>query len=152
MGCKGGMMGASGVFPAGVMGKGMAPLNRKTQICNYWKENRCTRGSLCAFAHGEHELVNPAQARAQFMAQQAARTAPMAPPRPPLSSDPKFVINRKSQICLYWKEGRCTRGVNCSFAHGEDDLRKDSFSGRDINQDVKKRYEGTSTTTTGKST
>lgn len=39
---------------------------------------------------------------------------------PPMES--KFVTNRKTQICVYWREGRCTRGVHCSFAHGEEEI------------------------------
>eukprot|EP00974_Lingulodinium_polyedra_P059529 5733956-Lingulodinium_polyedra.AAC.1 len=29
---------------------------------------------------------------------------------------------RKTLICKYWAQGRCKRGANCSFAHGEQEL------------------------------
>eukprot|EP00438_Fugacium_kawagutii_P011821 Skav229680 [mRNA] locus=scaffold4264:146097:147933:- [translate_table: standard] len=34
------------------------PQNRKTQLCVYFKDGRCTRGNLCNYAHGEHELID----------------------------------------------------------------------------------------------
>mmetsp|Transcript_32369 Transcript_32369/g.81773 ORF Transcript_32369/g.81773 Transcript_32369/m.81773 type:complete len:844 (+) Transcript_32369:67-2598(+) len=104
----------------GAAGRGVTvpPKGKKTQICTYWKDGRCTRGQLCSFAHGDHELEPTA--RAAYLAAQPQ------PPKiiraPTLSSDPKFVTNRKTQICVYWKDGRCTRGVSCSFAHGEEEL------------------------------
>lgn len=119
------------VPPAGAVGK-------KTMICSYWKEGRCTRSSLCSFAHGEHELEP--EARSKHVSSQ-----PQAPPPkivrtpPPLSSDPKFTTNRKTQICVYWKEGRCTRGVTCSFAHGEDELGR---AGREATRGKRDRSSG----------
>eukprot|EP00927_Polykrikos_kofoidii_P049230 TRINITY_DN4331_c0_g1_i5.p1 TRINITY_DN4331_c0_g1~~TRINITY_DN4331_c0_g1_i5.p1 ORF type:complete len:1022 (-),score=173.36 TRINITY_DN4331_c0_g1_i5:107-3094(-) len=122
----------------------------KTQICAYWRENRCTRGTLCAFAHGEQELDTHDVRRAGLYPQvgkgapgptafgsgpvgaammggpvgAAGNTIPGLRPPPPavtLTKDNKFIPIRKTQLCVYWKEGRCTRGAVCSFAHGEDE-------------------------------
>jgi len=41
---------------------------------------------------------------------------------PPPSKD---AVNRKTQLCAYWKDGRCTRGRDCTYAHGDDELTKD---------------------------
>lgn len=62
---------------------GMPPpgSGRKTQICAYWKEGRCTRGSLCAFAHGDHELES--EARKRFLASQPSVLKPPLVPVPP---------------------------------------------------------------------
>lgn len=30
----------------------------------------------------------------------------------------------KIKLCTFWPEGKCTRGENCTYAHGEADLRK----------------------------
>merc|ERR1719203_1119111 len=109
-------MGGMGGFPS-TAGRGITPIatrGRKTQICAYWKESRCTRGQLCAFAHGDHEL-DP-ESRMRYLASQPKVL------RPVMTPDPKFTVNRKTQICVYWKDGRCTRGTNCSFAHGEEEL------------------------------
>ncbi|CAE7573723.1 unnamed protein product [Symbiodinium sp. CCMP2456] len=58
-----------GPGPAGVMPPPPVPANRKTQLCVYFKEGRCTRGTACNYAHGEHELVE--------------RGVPSRPPPPP---------------------------------------------------------------------
>lgn len=34
----------------------VVPGNRKTQLCSYFKEGRCSRGNQCNYAHGENEL------------------------------------------------------------------------------------------------
>ncbi|CAE7432876.1 unnamed protein product [Symbiodinium pilosum] len=57
--------------PAGVMPPPPVPANRKTQLCVYFKEGRCTRGTSCNYAHGEHELV------------ERERGVPSRPPPPP---------------------------------------------------------------------
>eukprot|EP00930_Biecheleria_cincta_P055459 TRINITY_DN41774_c0_g1_i1.p1 TRINITY_DN41774_c0_g1~~TRINITY_DN41774_c0_g1_i1.p1 ORF type:complete len:867 (-),score=126.05 TRINITY_DN41774_c0_g1_i1:65-2665(-) len=49
---------ARGGPPGGVMPPPPVPNNRKTQLCVYFKEGRCTRGNQCHYAHGEHELIN----------------------------------------------------------------------------------------------
>eukprot|EP00933_Yihiella_yeosuensis_P061084 TRINITY_DN6390_c0_g1_i1.p1 TRINITY_DN6390_c0_g1~~TRINITY_DN6390_c0_g1_i1.p1 ORF type:complete len:292 (+),score=59.48 TRINITY_DN6390_c0_g1_i1:91-966(+) len=36
---------------------------------------------------------------------------------PSRSSTPNF----KRKICAFWQEGRCTKGRDCTYAHGEDD-------------------------------
>lgn len=54
----------------------------------------------------------------------------------------KFVTNRKTQICIYWREGRCTRGVHCSFAHGEEELANEFRNRRLVAEEMRtKRVE-----------
>lgn len=107
----------------------------KTQICNYWKENRCSRGASCAFAHGDAELLPEArQVRLQEIASAAMRVAQAQP------KVDKFVTNRKTQICMYWKEGRCTRGGTCSFAHGPDDLTNEQRM-QNVTEQVRQKLE-----------
>merc|ERR1740117_833451 len=59
---------------------------------------------------------------------------------PGMSRDTKFVTNRKTQICMYWREGRCTRGTLCSFAHGDDELTRESGDPRDMRDQVKEQF------------
>jgi len=118
---------------------------RKTQICNYWREGRCTRGQICAFAHGEVEIDPEVRARRLADTTRLLREAgPLKEPRaffsPGLSQDSKFVVNRKTQICMYWKEQRCTRGASCSFAHGEEELLKDPVH-RSMMEEMRRQRE-----------
>jgi len=36
--------------------------------------------------------------------------------------DPPENLVLKTQICSFWKKGKCKRGINCTFAHGNDEL------------------------------
>ena len=113
----------------GMPGKG-PPGKQKLAICQYWKENRCNRGEMCSYAHGDHEL------RAPPMPQTGMKGAPpigkgfgpgpmgKGPPGPGPGgvTPPPIPQNRKTQLCVYFKDGRCTRGNTCNYAHGEHEL------------------------------
>lgn len=71
--------------PGGVMPPPPAPGNRKTQLCVYFKDGRCTRGNQCNYAHGEHELLrdgergsggSPERYRRTLMSARNERPAP----------------------------------------------------------------------------
>lgn len=139
----------------------------KIVICQYWRENRCNRGDQCSYAHGEHELRSPQAAAsamgagmkggaaggacppvnrgqsALYEALQRARAAPPAPavarggPPGGVMPPPPAPGNRKTQLCVYFKEGRCTRGNQCHYAHGEQELLKDG--GRGISPERNRR-------------
>lgn len=132
------------------------PSLRKTQICQYFIQNRCTRGSLCSFAHGEHELGTVGGAARPPSGGGLSEPPPPVPtstfgktgpigmspsPVPPVGMGMGMGLgpgvppglgkgpltrptNRKTQMCVYFKEGRCTRGIQCSYAHHEDELWK----------------------------
>lgn len=68
-------------MPSGLggLGKGgSTAFNKKMQICSYWRENRCNRGALCGYAHGEQEIQDAI--RQQAMREKAA-AANRGPPR-----------------------------------------------------------------------
>ncbi|KAF8820163.1 zinc finger (CCCH type) motif-containing protein [Cardiosporidium cionae] len=68
----------------------------KTRLCHFWKFGNCKRGSLCRWAHGLEEQ----------------RSVPNT---------------RKTTICKNWTLGICpfqSDAQRCSFAHGDQDLRK----------------------------
>merc|ERR1719336_2879012 len=109
MGCMGAPMGCVPPGVAGQAGMAMGDMcdpaakggaagvkGRKTQICSYWKENRCSRGALCSYAHGEHELEP--EVRARVPAQPPKMRTILTPTVvTPVKLDPKFVSNRKTQ-------------------------------------------------------
>eukprot|EP00931_Biecheleriopsis_adriatica_P055381 TRINITY_DN3272_c0_g1_i5.p1 TRINITY_DN3272_c0_g1~~TRINITY_DN3272_c0_g1_i5.p1 ORF type:complete len:773 (+),score=131.25 TRINITY_DN3272_c0_g1_i5:168-2486(+) len=146
--------GDGGKGGSGMMGAKGAPLGNpksKLVICQYWKENRCNRGELCSYAHGEHELRTPGsqQPRPMMggkdggygmgpgpgmgkggppMGKGGPMAAPMGKGAPAGSMAAPMgkgapAGNRKTQLCVYYKEGRCTRGLQCNYAHGEHELR-----------------------------
>ncbi|CAJ1409772.1 unnamed protein product [Effrenium voratum] len=122
---KGPMKGPGAPMP----GKGM-PTKQKLVICQYWKENRCNRGDQCSYAHGEHELRSTQPTHPMGMkGGPPIGKGPMPPGKGGPAMGPGGVMppppvpqNRKTQLCVYFKEGRCTRGTGCNYAHGEHEL------------------------------
>lgn len=99
----------------------------KTQLCKHFEQNNghCQKGNNCHFAHGHGELRRRDD---------------------PLPADLMYRMmnipynNYKTQLCKFWlKEGRCKFNKNCSFAHGESELRKPYETlPKDINQAYQK--------------
>ena len=83
----------------------------KTQLCKHHLNGQmCSKGTHCHFADGEHELRNRED---------------------PLPNDLMMKLmnmpynNTKTQLCKFWlQDGKCRFGKNCTFAHGEHELRK----------------------------
>lgn len=60
------MMGMMGTLVAAQGGKGgcnpsmnATPGPKKTTVCRFWMEGRCTKGAACTYAHGEWEIGMP---------------------------------------------------------------------------------------------
>lgn len=70
-------------------------LKKRVDLCDQWKQNKCLLGSVCQFAHGEHEIGT-------------------------ISLAVSGVV--KTQICQSWKSGRCLYGSLCNRAHGEHEI------------------------------
>lgn len=115
----------------------------KKKICRDWAEGQCTRGSSCSFAHGNEEIHNfkkilcknfeangscPHGAECHFAHGVHELNADAGPSighksetrlpvgdRPPRSSNGGEVT-----ICKHFKEGTCSRGDTCYFAHVKD--------------------------------
>jgi len=92
----------------------------KRTICKFWEEDACTKGDLCTFAHGPEEigariLVEPLP----FCREIPSHTGGygLAPIGGSTGSTPMV----KRTICKFWEQGTCTRGAECTWAHGEED-------------------------------
>lgn len=91
----------------------------KTQICKYFLQGTCQKGTACSFAHGEHELNTAAPpqmgAEAAAMAEFNALVAGGAGGK---AGGKGF----KTRMCNYFMMGTCTKGEACTFAHGEHEM------------------------------
>ena len=83
----------------------------KTQLCkNFTEVGTCIMGTECHFAHGNHELRSKEEEL-------------------PLEMKYKMMKipynNFKTRVCKYYKNNEaCLFGKNCTFAHGDHELRK----------------------------
>lgn len=111
----------------------IAGLEVKRTICKFFEEGKCHKGDLCTWAHGPEELGVPILREEMF--------EPLPPPKhfspqpiferlpPPrhFSSHPIGLFEEpplevKRTICRFWEEGKCQKGDQCSWAHGEREL------------------------------
>lgn len=85
----------------------------KSTLCETWqKTGVCQYNSACRFAHGTLELRQVPTLRAP---------SPQYPP-------PQYPPNYKTVLCSHFeKNGNCTNGRDCQFAHGSQELRAASF-------------------------
>lgn len=93
----------------------VAAVGTKRTICKFWVEGACTKGAVCSFAHGEEEIGAPLPTPDTMQ--------PMHPMQPmqPLGqgAGPNGV---KRTICKFWEQGTCTKGGECTWAHGHEEL------------------------------
>jgi hypothetical protein len=85
--------------------------NFKTRLCINWPLGRCTRGSACAYAHGEAEL----------------RAGPAGTMNAAPASQHQYY---KTRLCQAFMEGRCARGVACNYAHSDEE--RQAFAGQGV--------------------
>eukprot|EP00434_Breviolum_minutum_P006511 symbB.v1.2.005746.t1/scaffold307.1/size232847/11 len=71
-------------------------VHKQTRLCKFFAIGQCTRGSACAFAHGEEKL----------------------------RQQPDFSKTRL--CADFMEKGSCAEGDRCKFAHGKDELRPGS--------------------------
>ncbi|CAJ1371788.1 unnamed protein product [Effrenium voratum] len=99
---------------------------RKTLLCKQYFEGGCNRGGNCAFAHGETEQRQPP-------GWQEKPKMKLCEKFPNFCEFGRYCHNahgqegdrRKTLLCKqYFKEGGCSRGGNCAFAHGEAEQRQ----------------------------
>ncbi|CAJ1373703.1 unnamed protein product [Effrenium voratum] len=119
-------------------------------LCKYFEQGRCKWGKFCAFAHGSRELVRIedgvktllgkyfdqgnsilgsciSACESKTLVSPASEIKPeQQKPKPTTSEelqkqphDPSY----KTQLCEYFPSGRCVKGEDCTYAHGEEDLR-----------------------------
>lgn len=103
--------GGPGPGPGGVMPPPPVPTNRKTQLCVYYKEGRCTRGTLCNYAHGEQELID------------RGRAAPEGRPPPPV----RHPVNNRFDV-RSGPQARAPRDLRTSRSRSQRRLKKVAFA------------------------
>lgn len=98
----------------------------KTKLCAFWEKNRCTRGSSCKYAHGEHELqatpdlTNTALCREMSEKGRCDKeNCPFAHSWETLRATEKFY---KTTMCSFFRYGRCRLGQLCRHAHSREEL------------------------------
>jgi len=98
----------------------------KTKICAFWEKNRCTRGSSCKYAHGEHELQATPDLTNTALCREMSETGKCEKPNCPfahswetLRATEKFY---KTTMCSFFRYGRCRLGQLCRHAHSREEL------------------------------
>jgi hypothetical protein len=93
----------------------------KTEMCKYWQQRTCKRGSQCTFAHSQTELRSYYDnAEKQQYAEEDTSVTPKFSPQ---LAPKKY----KTEMCKFWASGRCKRSHDCTFAHYASELREDSL-------------------------
>jgi hypothetical protein len=91
----------------------------KRTLCKFFQEGNCRNGDNCSWAHGQEELELP-----------LTEMEPEVLTPPPLLVFPGHEPagpNEKRTICKFWKAGNCSRGDECTWAHGAQDLGAAAF-------------------------
>lgn len=102
------------------------------RMCNYFQAGSCLHGTQCSFAHGLDEL-HPDE-RANFSALSGPDSHSKRLEAPEKDSNPKQLAGRFAsgflprRLCSFFQEGSCSKGNQCSFAHGLDELHPDERS------------------------
>jgi len=103
----------------------------KTRVCRFWVAGDCVAGGGCSFAHGEAEVRAPAHIEYppglggggwKKGGGDAARAGPAGDGAPYQPAPP--TAKTKTKLCWHHeRNGRCSKGDACRFAHGKEDLR-----------------------------
>ncbi|CAJ1443871.1 unnamed protein product [Effrenium voratum] len=107
--------------------------NAKKTICKFWQQGACTKGAACTFAHGRSDLQAPSADNSGLW-QGLVERATRAPTLMPQGGVPRAFGgfggavaspgpgNVKRTICSFWEQGVCSRGSQCTWAHGDQEL------------------------------
>eukprot|EP00933_Yihiella_yeosuensis_P074593 TRINITY_DN8355_c0_g1_i5.p1 TRINITY_DN8355_c0_g1~~TRINITY_DN8355_c0_g1_i5.p1 ORF type:complete len:368 (+),score=77.73 TRINITY_DN8355_c0_g1_i5:76-1179(+) len=112
----------------------------KTQMCAFFPVGKCAKGNACTYAHHEWELTGgsqpqyeaaPAPSNGSYHRAPPPAARPVGPPPGHWDAAPSPASwtsqaagtphNFKTVICKYWEQGTCTKGRDCTFAHGAHD-------------------------------
>ena len=106
----------------------------KTTACKYWEQDKtCPLGAKCHFAHGKDDLRklnDPLPQNAPMMPNSKVQQQMPGMVNPMMMQN---VNNFKTVICKYWEQGKCKYQHNCSFAHGNTDVRNGNQAALNMN-------------------
>eukprot|EP00927_Polykrikos_kofoidii_P053728 TRINITY_DN4828_c0_g3_i1.p1 TRINITY_DN4828_c0_g3~~TRINITY_DN4828_c0_g3_i1.p1 ORF type:complete len:1132 (-),score=141.05 TRINITY_DN4828_c0_g3_i1:52-3366(-) len=77
----------------------------KKKMCSYFFEGLCTKGRDCSFAHSANELQDGKNEEIQTAWVAGTPTSSATPVQ-------------KTKQCTFFAEGKCSKGNQCTFAHG----------------------------------
>jgi len=92
--------------------------------CKFWLQGLCERGVNCLWPHEDTEPIAPPSVP-PLWARSHITHPPSLPPKEHLvvfSSIRPVEPTLRRTICKFWQEGKCSRGVGCTFAHGEQEI------------------------------
>lgn len=98
---------------------------RKTKLCVYALQGKCTLGSNCSFAHDAVEVQDaPNLFKTQLCdaftkGECSNENCSFAHGEEELRVSPNF----KNKLCMWFDRGKCRNGDQCGFAHGDDEMR-----------------------------
>jgi len=113
-------------------GKSSATTASISDVCKYFREGTCTKGSACPFAHGPSVGAGKGKASANASATSklckhfaqgdctkgsACTFAHVAPPLPPTVNSKDVGGGAGTKLCKLFAEGACTKGSSCPFGH-----------------------------------
>jgi hypothetical protein len=103
----------------------------KTIMCKYFSNDKpCPLGNRCHFAHGREELrkiSDPLPRNTPLIS--GAKLAQMTGiPEGQPGNLPPVNHNFKTMLCKYWEQGKCKFGEQCSFAHGDCEVRNENIT------------------------
>eukprot|EP00929_Paragymnodinium_shiwhaense_P108260 TRINITY_DN7458_c0_g2_i2.p1 TRINITY_DN7458_c0_g2~~TRINITY_DN7458_c0_g2_i2.p1 ORF type:complete len:829 (-),score=129.94 TRINITY_DN7458_c0_g2_i2:32-2518(-) len=85
-------------------------------MCKFYVEGRCNKGNNCPFSHRSTSRRDDSRDRTE---RRASHSAP--PPSSRSAAPPVSAV-----LCKFYAAGKCDRGANCQFSHGQDSSKRAS--------------------------
>jgi len=99
----------------------------KTEMCNFFlSNNRCRKGSRCAFAHSLTEIREKPDLNKTSMCKSFLQSGNCSNANCTFAHDERGLrataTFHKTKLCRFATSGRCKHGNTCRFAHSVDEL------------------------------
>ena len=96
-------------------------------MCKFFEGDKpCPLGNRCHFAHGRSELRkidDPLPQNTPYLPTSRLIETALKDENQDINFNPVVINNYKTVICKYWEQGKCKFNQNCSFAHGDVEVR-----------------------------